>query len=286
MPTKVSGDDPSSQIKANVGSVPDEDLTTPVNTRIVTFDNTTGLQSAYWSQTELSTTETPSVENKSKRKRFRYKPQDNMPLSSSKRKCLRKSSPLVQNSVGTPRTTNSAKRICPPNSGHFNLQALLADHHPYNGPELDNTGPMVGSICNGARVLPQGFGSQHSSESKRSMYNLSYHQRNNTTTPNTNNRASSNCSSVMSDLTSVPNHASVNLGPVFDVHVPSQPPDERICFCNNFVIPPACNDCTSVQACRQNEIVKCSSTTCKQMFHKCCVFYKYDIEIDGAQREH
>ena len=68
MPTKVSGDDPSSQIKANMGSVPDEDLTTPANTRIVTFDNTTGLQSAYWSQTELSTTETPSVENKSKRK--------------------------------------------------------------------------------------------------------------------------------------------------------------------------------------------------------------------------
>ena len=129
MPTKVSGDDPSSQIKANMGSVPDEDLTTPANTRIVTFDNTTGLQSAYWSQTELSTTETPSVENKSKRKRFRYKPQDNIPLSSSKRKCLRKSSPLVQNSVGTPRTTNSAKRICPPNNGHSDLQALLADHH-------------------------------------------------------------------------------------------------------------------------------------------------------------
>ena len=286
MPTKVSRDDPPTQTKANVGSVPDEDPTTPVNTRIITFDNSTGVQSAYWSKTESFATKNPSVENKRKIKRFNYKPQDKNPLSSSKRRSLRKSPPLVHNSVGTPRKTNSAEGIHPPNNGEFNLQALLADHHPYNGPELDNTGPVVGSICDGARVLPQGCGSQHSSESKRSMYNLSYHQQKNTTTPNTNSRSMSHRSSVMSDLTSVPNHAPVNSGPVFDVHVPSQPPDDRICFCDNFVIPPACNDCTFVQACRQHKIVKCSSTTCKQMFHKCCVFYKYDIEIDGAQREH
>ena len=214
MPTKVLRDDPPSCPEAKEGSLPDEDLTTPVNTRVITFDNSTGLQSASFAQTELFPTETPSVENKNKRKRFNYKPQDKHPLSSLKRKSLRKYPPLVNNSLNTPRTNKSANHLRPTNNGQFVLEEMLAHHHAYISPELDNYDPVLGSICDGAAPQSWGFGSQHSAHSAHSKFNIRYHHMK-ATTPNTNNRALSNRSSVMSDLTSVPNHAPVNLEPVF-----------------------------------------------------------------------